>query len=976
VSPDAQGDASGHRLRRGCLDVTALFPGVPAGAKQSRHAGATWPPCRGRSLARSSAPREVALEVGNVLLNVLVVLVAAKLGAEASERLGQPAVLGELVLGVLIGPSGLGLVGHDQVLAVLAELGVLLLLLQVGLETELTDLLRVGRAALAVAVTGVVLPFALGWGMLRGTGLAGQGQHVELFLAAALTATSVGITARVFGDLKLLARAEARTVLGAAVADDVIGLIILTVIARVVGGGELGPWPVLGATGAAVAFLVAGAGAGLWLAPGLFHWIERRARSEGTLIALALAFALGFARLAGLVGLAPIVGAFVAGVVLSRTRTRGAIGSSLAPIAHVFVPVFFLQIGIDADLGQLLHPDALALAGLLFAVAVVGKVLAGLATVGTGMDALLVGLGMLPRGEVGLIFASLGLRAGVLNGHSYGALLLVVLATTFVTPPLLRWRVGRAGAGAPAASSASSAGELIVVGDTIELTAEPRPGDGALLGLRAARLAAAAHPGARLLGYLPTLGPDPVRWSPALRDELLALLADGRSGSWALLEQAALLGVYLPEVAQVRERHRQYQGDRPWRQLAALARLTQPSRDPAAAAAWLALDRPAPLLLAGLVRAVTAGAGQETDPVSIARQTARRLGLGATDEQDLAALVATTGDLAEAAVHTDVRDEEQVQRRAASLGSPERARMAYLLALAEQQDGGEWESWRRGLLEELFGAILAAMAEPGLIDRAAENLLHRRRADVLRRLPQPIDHQVEAWLEAAPRRYLLAHSAEVIAAHLTMAASPPAHGDARVAITRETPELAIGAWRIDVVTWNRHGLLAALAGTLTDAGFDIRRAQAATWPNQLVVAVFHVVGTTTATDPALPERIAHLVRGAATGQIETGPRPEAQPHRRPPGQVLVRVDAAATPWHSVVRVQAPDYPGLLHEVLGELARQRVDVLLARIGAENGNAHDVFFVTDAAGDPIDRKAADHLGTALVNRLAPSGQQLDR
>ncbi len=412
------------------------------------------------------------MDVGTVLLHVLVVLVAAKVGAELSERLGQPAVLGELVVGVLIGPSALGLVGGDQVLAVLGELGVLLLLLQVGLETELTELLRVGRSALSVAAVGVALPFAFGYLGLRLTGLAGHGHHVELFMGAALTATSVGVTARVFGDLGALSRAEARTVLGAAVADDVIGLLILAVMVRLVAGGTIDLPGLLLVVGAAVGFLVVGVVAGVRLAPLLFAWIERLARSDGTLIALALAFTLAFARLAELVRLAPIVGAFVAGVVLARSRARASIGASLAPIAHVFVPVFFLQIGIDAEPAVLLRPRALALAGLLLVAAVVGKVLAGLVA-GRGMDLALVGLGMLPRGEVGLVFASIGLRLGVIDRDAFSTLLLVVLATTFVTPPLLRswWS---------AAASSTSAGSRRPARGRCSGCAPP--GWGALLG--------------------------------------------------------------------------------------------------------------------------------------------------------------------------------------------------------------------------------------------------------------------------------------------------------------------------------------------------------------------------------------------------------------------------------------------------------------------------------------------------------------
>jgi len=920
------------------------------------------------------------VDVGTVLLHVLVVLVAAKVGAEVSERLGQPAVLGELVLGVLVGPHALGLVGGDQVLAVLGQLGVLLLLLQVGLETELTDLLRVGRPALSVAVVGVVLPFAFGWAGLRLTGLAGHGRHVELFVAAALTATSVGITARVFGDLKALSRAEARTVLGAAVADDVIGLVILTVMVRLVAGGSIEPRGLLLVVGAAVAFLVVGVAAGVRLAPPLFHWIERLARSDGTLIGLALAFTLAFARLAEVVQLAPIVGAFVAGVVLARTRTRASIGTSLAPIAHIFVPVFFLQIGIDADPAALLRPRVLALAGLLLGVAAAGKILAGLAAAGTGMDLVMVGFGMLPRGEVDLIFASLGLRLGVISRDTYSALLLVVLATTFVTPPLLRWRVARhrAPTGArtatatPALAPVPAAplpptptgppGDLLVRGGVVELTGEPPAGSRALLGLRAAHLAGVARPGPRLLAWLAAGEAAPVVWSPPLLAEFRALLRAGTEASWAFLEQTGLLARYLPELARVRQEQRERQGNRPWHQVAALAALASPRHDPAAASVWLALERPDNLLLAGLVRAVAPRG------VALARRTSARLGLGATDEQAVAALVGGAADLAAAAVHLDPHDEEQVLNLAATLASPEQARAAYLLALAEQNgDSGEWEGWRRGLLDELLRVVLAAMGEPGLTDRAAENLLHRRRAEAERAVNGKLGDRAAASLATAPRRYLLAHPAEVIAAHLTLFDPPPSRHGLRVGVT---PDGAAGgdAWRVDVVARDRPGLLARLAGALSACGLDIARAHASTWPDGLVADVFHVTGAAT------PEAIELTLRQSVAGELDPG-EVLAAPSARTgtlreearAGPVVVRVDADASPWHSVVHVQAPDRPGLLYELLLELARQRIDVRLALVGGSGGQANDVFHVTDQAGNLLDRAAADRLGTALARRL---------
>src|SRR5581483_3713132 len=256
------------------------------------------------------------MDVRDVLLDILILLVAAKIAAELAERLGFPGVVAEILAGVLIGPSVMNLVGTNETLAVLGELGVILLLLQVGLEMDLRELSAVGRASISVASIGVVVPMVTGFGAMK---LLSYSDNTALFLGAALAATSVGITARVFSDLRALATVEARTVLGAAVADDVMGLVVLTVVVRIVSQGTISVGSLVGIVAVAIGFLVVAATLGSRYAPPLFRWLHRQARSSGTIVALALAFTLGFAELADAAKLAPIVGAFVAGVALSRS---------------------------------------------------------------------------------------------------------------------------------------------------------------------------------------------------------------------------------------------------------------------------------------------------------------------------------------------------------------------------------------------------------------------------------------------------------------------------------------------------------------------------------------------------------------------------------------------------------------------------------------------------------------------------------
>lgn len=373
-------------------------------------------------------------EIGRVILDILVVLIAAKVGAEIAERLGQPAVLGELALGIAVGPSVFGWIDPTPVLTALAQLGAILLLFEVGLETDLAEVLRVGGVALRVAATGVVLPFIAGVAVATAAGHPGL---AAVFLGATLTATSVGITARILSDLRKLDTDEGRTILGAAVVDDVIGLVILAVVSSLVVGKGVSAWSVTRIVAASVGFLVFALLAGLRLSPPLFRWVTARLRVRGILTTAAFAFCLILAYAAESLGLAPIVGAFAAGVVLAHTDEHQKIRERLAPLADIFIPIFFLSMGILIDVGALASPGVLGLAAALTAVGVAGKLAAGWSAP-PSMSRVAIGVGMIPRGEVGLIFASYGLARGVIGADVYSALLVVVVATTFVTPPLAK----------------------------------------------------------------------------------------------------------------------------------------------------------------------------------------------------------------------------------------------------------------------------------------------------------------------------------------------------------------------------------------------------------------------------------------------------------------------------------------------------------------------------------------------------------
>jgi Kef-type K+ transport system membrane component KefB len=377
------------------------------------------------------------MEFRDLLLGLVLVWIAAKAAGEAMERVGQTAVLGELLAGVVIGPGVLGLVHESQVLHDLAELGVLILLFEVGLESDLGELLRAGAQATLVALVGMAVPFAVGYAVMD---WLGQPALLAVFVGGTFTATSVGITARVLRDIGRLHDSAAKVVLGAAVVDDILGLIILAVVSGVAQPGSVSVATVGLLSGKAIAFLVVAILVGIRLAPALVRWIGRM-QARGTLIVYSVVFAVALAAVADLMGLATIIGAFAAGLILATTERRVHIEERIKPIADLLVPVFFVTVGMKVQ-PAMLNPFAVntqfSLALLLTVVAVVSKLVAGLAVYQRDVRRWPVAVGMVPRGEVGLIFAGVGLSAGVIAEDLYAALIVVVMLTTFAAPPWLK----------------------------------------------------------------------------------------------------------------------------------------------------------------------------------------------------------------------------------------------------------------------------------------------------------------------------------------------------------------------------------------------------------------------------------------------------------------------------------------------------------------------------------------------------------
>jgi Kef-type K+ transport system membrane component KefB len=874
------------------------------------------------------------MDIATILTDILVVLAAAKVAAELAERLGVPAVVGEIVAGIIVGPSLLGLVGgNDEVLRTLGEIGVILLLLEVGMEMDLGELGRVGRSSLLVATVGVVAPMALGIGAMH---LIGSDGNTALFVGAALTATSVGITARVFGDLRALATTEARTVLGAAVADDVMGLVVLTVVVRLVTEGSVSALSVAGIVAVAVAFLVVGGVAGLRLAGPLFALIERVSRSTGTMVALALAFTLAFARLADAARLAPIIGAFLAGIALNRADQAPVIRRELAPVGHLFIPVFFLGIGIDAEISAFGRVEVLRDAAILLACAVVGKLVSPLGAIGSPGDKLLIGLGMLPRGEVGLIFATLGLQTGVIGDDLYASLLLVVLVTTLATPQLLKVRYTALRSKAVAVDDTDGAeaeppgGWLVIDGDEVTLAARPPRAAAVAIALDAAVRAGRNRPGPDLLDWLSGSADVPIDWSPETVAALLDVVERGNTRSWRFLDAVGLLGRAIPQLAEgIRAREGDGMTVDPLEsyRFPALERFRRlDAGDPLAVEADH-IQHVEGLLLALLL---TDGLEAHRDPPGAARQVAADLGFDAGAQADVGAIVGDRELLWAAAHRTDGLGEAAVVALATHISTPERARTLYVVTALRNAGAARWELAR---LRELHGLIQAVLADDDLAGTDERDLVaqHRQAALDLATAVGAVEGVAER-ITNAPRSYLLQQEPAAIVRHAELLGAVPSARSVRVTVTD-----GVGCRWVDVVARDRHGLLAAIAGVLASKGLEVTHATIATWPDGLALESFCVRSA------ELPCE-ADLARAIDAGLDEDLASPAMS-------EVDLRFDDHASPWHTTCEVDAPDKPRLLHHLATAFAAAGIDVVAAIVTGHDGRAYDSFLLDGPAGSKL-------------------------
>ena len=870
------------------------------------------------------------IDLGRLLLDLTLILFLAKVAAEVFDRLRIPVVIGEIGVGIVLGPSILGWVDTGDVLFFLAEIGVIVLLAQVGMETDIDELRRVGRSSLSVGLIGVAAPMTLGY--FAAVAL-GESTNTALFVGAALTATSIGITARVFGDLRALSTQEARTVLGAAVADDVLGLIILTVVTRIVQQGSVEAATVASTIGLAVGFLVIAGAIGLVAFPTALQRLGAMSKSSSTIPVIAFALVLAFSVAADVANLAPIIGAFVAGLGLRKVAVHERIERDLSSIGQIFVPVFFLYIGISTDLSAMMDGRVLAVAGLLSLIAIVGKLVSAAGALGTASDKLVIGFGMLPRGEVGLIFATIGLSVGALNDELYGSILVVVLVTTLIAPPLLRWRLGRSTGDQPDDETTTvepPTGWLRVVNGHVELDGRPPSTALSQIALDAAILVVEARPGDSLLDWCSAHRNSHVTWNRDTTDQLITVLRDGTARSWRFLDTIGFIQRALPELATAMAARASDSTE-----LDPTHALHFPTVEAVASSTHVRDSDSDELVLAAFARDVA-------DSGADGLGSLRRLDLELTEISRITRVI-EGATMLRSVVTTEPMNVDQrlISQLANHLHSPRVVEQSRHLSVAR----GDFNDRQYGAVIEIVAEIQEVLSHPDLMHSETNTVLESR-LNAARAMTS--DTALTLRISNAPASYALNHTPEEILRHAQLVEPCPRAGQVRVAVEEGSDP---HSWTINVATRDRTALLARVTRVLADLNIEVTSADIATWEDGAVLDVFSVKS---AERPSVGD-LASRIEGALVWR-SVSPSDE-------PLNLAVTCDNAAHPWHSVLRMTGPDRHGLLRDITATLSKSTVSIHLARISTSGTTVHNEFEVSDRHG----RKLTDAQIAEIVKAL---------
>ena len=867
------------------------------------------------------------LNIGRILLDLTIILIVAKVAAEVSDRIHVPAVIGEIFAGILIGPSVLGLVNTGDMLFFLAELGVILLLIQVGLETDIVELKSVGRASILVAIIGVVLPMALGFGA---SSLLGESINTSLFVGAALTATSIGITARVFGDLRALATVEARTVLGAAVVDDVLGLIILTVVTRIVEQGSVGIGTIASTIGLAVGFLAVTSTVGFTIFPQLFARIAKGARSTSTVSVVAIGIALGFSVLADKAHLAPIIGAFVAGLALRRIATHERVERDVSSLAQIFVPIFFLNIGISTNIRAMADARVIGVALILSAVAIISKIAAASGAIGSRGDKLTIGFGMLPRGEVGLIFASIGLSVGALSEELYGSVLVVVLITTLIAPPLLRWRLGtqaQAIEDSTALAMRPLEGWVTTIDGQIVLNGAPPVRSLVEIGLASASLAIDARPSSQLLDWFALHRNATLSWDDDATIGLLRVLRHGSARSWRFLETIGFVQRALPEVSESMAARSSDSTE-----LDPTHSLQFPTVEAICLTSHASTDD---LVLAAFAKDISDSGANGQGAIA-------RLGLDLATSKSVLMLLEGSQLLRNIVQSEPLQITPRLLAQIANhLKNPLLVEQCRQLVSARK----DLSDTQNLALVGIVADVQEVLAHPDLVDSESNTLVESR---LQAALALTTDEAIRARIAHAPASYALTHSPKQMLDHALLVEPIPPSGDARIVVL---PTPINDQWLVNIACRDRSALLARLSGALSSLDLNVINAEIATWADGAVLDIFTVQS---AVEPPIGAVSDAVQRSLQTRNVKTSGGPY---------KLTVRLDHSAHPWHSIMRVDGDDNTGLLRDITATLAKLKVVIHHAQIVTEQGQVHNMFEVSDAHGRKLSEQASNKIIRAL-------------
>lgn len=877
------------------------------------------------------------IDFGSIFTSLAIVLVLAKVAAELCDRIHVPAVLGEIIMGIAIGPSMLGLVEPSDALKILAEIGVIVLLAEVGLEMDLGELRKVGRVSILVAIIGVAIPMSSG--ILAGTVL-GETMNASLFLGSALAATSVGITARVFGDLRALSSTEARIVLGAAVVDDVFGLVILTVVTRVVEQGSIAALSLMGTIGLAIGFLLFSMLIGITAIPRLMTWVAKRANSSVTIGVIAAGITFAFSAAASGAQLAPIIGAFVAGTALARTEQHDRIARDFQLLGSVFIPIFFMQIGIETDVTKFFDVHVLLLASLLTVIAVVGKVLSSLGAFGTNTDKLLIGIGMVPRGEVGLIFASIGVTIGVFQDDLYAVVLLVVLLTTLIAPPLLRWRISQnensiAQESAPIPSPEPESGWITSHNGTIELNGTPPDHLILEIALEAAALVTENQPGAQLLDWMHARRHAPLDWNQASTEKFVELLLTSNFRSWRFLDATNVITRALPEIGDVIDARRVDASELDPTRLIQLPTVEYVQKK----SQHTKKVDPVLILAAFISDFSDSSSGKVMNILS-------RLALEESLKKSVESLVnASSLMYATSTIELYEHNPRVLAQLASYLGTPALVESCRLLTEARD----EFADWQYSTLMEISTSVQELLAHPELIEGVQDSLESVRRKSAIALTDDPL---VIERLQHAAAVYILAHPPEELVRHAQLVEPAPPPRRARVNVQKsEVPDL----WRVDIAARDMRGLLARICSVLSERGLEIVSADLATWPDGAVLDTFLVSSTQKPNAPQLVFDLERRMRKRLESARRLGRSKDAN--------LKIELDNDAHPFHSVITVSGTDQPGFIQAIATALAHSNINVHHAQLKTINGAIADRLEVSTRYGRKISQSAIDSVVTLL-------------